>query len=164
MKPEYFVTIDMMQFLKTGKFDCIEPGQDKQWILNNFPDPDGLAREEALKKRKNDIWQYGDFEFHFSHDQLQMVYADYWRCLDGGGHIRLMHWMTDQPVTLHQMMQALNRERMDFSVRTLTKTACVCLSLPASGVELGFSDVSQNPQHTDSNGWQLLSLAWRGRV
>ena len=38
------ISIDMLDFLHDGRFDCIEPGQTKEWILNNFPDPDGKCR------------------------------------------------------------------------------------------------------------------------
>ena len=38
------ISIDMLDFLRDGRFDCIEPGQTKEWILNNFPDPDGKCR------------------------------------------------------------------------------------------------------------------------
>ena len=44
------ISIDMLDFLHDGRFDCIEPGQTKEWILNNFPDPDGKCRIA------DDIW------------------------------------------------------------------------------------------------------------
>jgi len=52
------ITINLLTFFKTGKFDYLKLGKTKEWILNNFPDPDGdFEKEEYLKNHVN-IWQY----------------------------------------------------------------------------------------------------------
>ena len=79
------INIDMLDFLRDGRFDCIEPGQTKEWILNNFPDPDGKCRIA------DDIWLYGNIEFHFGDGELVHIYSDHFphEKLHGGRHIAL---------------------------------------------------------------------------
>ena len=59
MKLETKINIDILDFIKNGKFDYIKLGQTKEWILNNFPDPDILDF-------KYNIWTYGNIEFHWN--------------------------------------------------------------------------------------------------
>lgn len=75
------INIDMLDFLRDGRFDCIEPGQTKEWILNNFPDPDGKCRIA------DDIWLYGNIEFHFGGGELVHIFPTISRmrnCMAGG--------------------------------------------------------------------------------
>ncbi|EHH6118450.1 hypothetical protein J8O47_002069 [Listeria monocytogenes] len=43
MKLNKPVEIEMETFIQKGEFDCIKIGQTKEWILNNFPDPDSIS-------------------------------------------------------------------------------------------------------------------------
>lgn len=63
------IKIDFLEFFKFGKFDFIKLGQTKEWILNNFPEPDSRFDSEMLKNGC-DIWTYGDIEFHFTGQEL----------------------------------------------------------------------------------------------
>ena len=55
------VNVDLFKFVTKGEFDYIENGQTKEWILNNFPDPDQIGdMGHGLS-----IWLYGRIEFQF---------------------------------------------------------------------------------------------------
>ena len=51
MKLKTPIEIDFLGFFKTGKFDCLKLGQSKEWILNNFPNPDSRFDLESEKIR-----------------------------------------------------------------------------------------------------------------
>ena len=68
------IKIDLLSFIKTGKFDCIKLGKTKEWIIHNFPDPDGFSKEIYDCR----IWLYGNIEFHFRKDAtLFLIFSDY---------------------------------------------------------------------------------------
>ena len=48
MKNNHKVEIDMLKLFKTGKFDFLKMEQSKEWILNNFPDPNGLTENPKV--------------------------------------------------------------------------------------------------------------------
>ncbi|EHC1583774.1 hypothetical protein JT374_001857, partial [Listeria monocytogenes] len=60
MKLNKPVEIEMETFIQKGEFDCIKIGQTKEWILNNFPDPDSISNIGHNLY----IWLYGNIEFH----------------------------------------------------------------------------------------------------
>ena len=64
MKLKGKINIDFEEFFTTGKFDFLKLGKTKEWILNNFPDPDGF--DEYPEIYKDDIWRYGNIELHFN--------------------------------------------------------------------------------------------------
>ena len=89
------IPIDLLEFIKSGRFDYIKLGQTKEWLLNNFPDPDGFA--ESPKMNAHPIWQYGNIEFHFTQGQLTLIYSDYIDSLDGGKSLELHKWIFAEP-------------------------------------------------------------------
>lgn len=42
MKLSHKISIIFLDFFKTGRFDCLKLGQTKEYIVHNFPDPDGF--------------------------------------------------------------------------------------------------------------------------
>ncbi len=68
------IHISIYNFMMFGKFDSIEIGQTKEWILNNFPNPD----DRIVQKRGQgfDIWRYGTIEFHFVGEELVLIFSD----------------------------------------------------------------------------------------
>ena len=60
------IHIDFLEFIKTGRFNCIKLGQKKDYILNNFPKPNNVWNDES----ENGIWLYGNIEFHFAENDF----------------------------------------------------------------------------------------------
>lgn len=113
MKLNERIKIDLLEFFRTGKFDYLKPGQTKQWIINNFPDPDDKFDYNAP------IWVYGDIELHFNgEDKLFLIYSDYIDTLDGGNSLALDKWIFKEPekLTLEYVIEHLNIERIGFKV------------------------------------------------
>jgi hypothetical protein len=75
MHLKHKITIDLLDFIKYGKFDYIKIGKSKEWIINNFPDPDFLSKSPEVYNHP--IWQYGNIEFHFNNEELFLIYSDY---------------------------------------------------------------------------------------
>ena len=68
MQLQHRITIDLLEFIQSAKFDYIKLGQTKEWILNNFPDPDGL--QDSAEVYDNPIWWYGNIELHFNGQEV----------------------------------------------------------------------------------------------
>ena len=62
MKFNQTIEINFKSFFLEGNFDCIRIGENKEWILNNFPDPDNFNDMNYSMS----IWTYGSIEFHFN--------------------------------------------------------------------------------------------------
>jgi hypothetical protein len=79
------IHIDILSFIRTGKFDYLKIGQTKEWILNNFPDPDDIGIGDTIKNAQ--IWFYGNIELHFDKDELSLIFSENIVGLDGGPSI-----------------------------------------------------------------------------
>lgn len=116
MKLNEKIRIDFLDFIKTGKFDYIKLGQTKEWILNNFPDPDYFSEDFLLSKYT--IWTYGNLEFHFDQaNELFLIYSDYLHELEGGESLQLNKWILEDysKLTLVQVLAQLNKEEIDYT-------------------------------------------------
>ena len=109
------IDIDILTFFKTGKFDILKPGQTKEWILNNFPDPDEYGMGDFLMEAK--IWFYGNIELHFDKAELFLICSEYVNQLEGGQSINLNTWILSglNTLTLQFVIEHLNNERIDFT-------------------------------------------------
>jgi hypothetical protein len=145
------IHIDLLAFFRTGKFDCLEPGQTKEWILHNFPDPDGFETVGALANA--DIWRYGNIELHFSGQELWLIFSDYIDSLNGGDSLSLNKWILDTPQerSLENIIRAFLRLRMDFSISHRQDLGHVELILQESQVKLLFNGEPE----AEVNTWQL---------
>lgn len=112
------IKIDILEFVKTGKFACIKLGQSKDCILNNFLKPDYIGGG----MQKDNIWLYGNIEFHFDDDKLFMIFSDNFNSqkLNAGNNIRLKRWIFDTPdgLSLKNVTQELNSQKIDFVKET----------------------------------------------
>ncbi|WP_375471081.1 hypothetical protein [uncultured Nostoc sp.] len=166
------IDIDLLAFIKTGKFDYIKLGQTKEWILNNFPDPDDTSKGDL----KSSIWRYGNIEFHFdNNDKLFLIFSDYIDTLDGGPSLRLHKWIFDRPkeLSLTNVVRQLAVERISYKLEYVVLpneyTSIAIYSL-GSGVKLSFvqpeSDDEDYDQYidrlkgADSNLFQLSSFSF----
>lgn len=64
--------VSLLEFIKTGKLDCVALGWTMEDVLTNFCKPDD----------KNDmghgmyIWRYSTFELHFADNELFLLWCD----------------------------------------------------------------------------------------
>ncbi len=158
MKLSHKISIDLLDFFRTGRFDCIEPGQSKQWILSNFPDPDDMSEQEALRHDYS-IWRYGNIEFHFDRDILFLIFSDYLKTLEGGSSLCLDPWIIKNATSLNllDVITALNREKIDYSKRSKQNLETVSLVLDSSGVEMHFERIEG--LGPDQNQFELSAFA-----
>ncbi|MEH0155456.1 hypothetical protein V6R21_15015 [Limibacter armeniacum] len=139
MKLKQKVVIDFKEFLTTAKFDYLKIGDTKEWVLNNFPDPDSF--DEYPDMIKDDIWRYGNIELHFHNEALFLIYSDYIQELNGGDSLDLKKWFLEdiQKLTLLDVISIFNKNHVDYCKKTYTTgQTTVTLDL-SSGVKLGFS-------------------------
>ena len=162
MKLSKNIQVDIRNFFLSGKFDFLELGQTQVWILANFPDPDWYD-ESAFRYRKNDIWRYGEWEFHFADGRLNMIYTDCFQnktdgCkLSGGVALDLDAWILNDAanLTLQKVIYELNQNDIDFE-KYRGVSDWIVLYLPVSQIELCFGGENLiNP-----NDFSLLSLSW----
>lgn len=140
MKLANKIEIDILEFFRTGKFDYIKLGHTKEWIRNNFPDPD-------YEEFKENIWQYGNIEFHFNNDQLCLLFSDYLNELNGGESLKLHKWILNEPhkLTLLYVIQKLNEEKIDFTIiHNKTSQNVVDIEIIKSRVKLGFINCDES--------------------
>jgi len=159
MKLPAKISISLLEFIKHGKFDYIKLGQSKEWILNNFPDPDGFS-EEFLHPNYA-IWTYGNIEFHFNKQNiLFLIYSDYIHELDGGESLSLDKWIVaDYPkLNLTYVLTQLNQKEIDYCKSS--SQFAITLSTK-SGVELGFSkdleDTIPDPNQLHLSSFSLMN-------
>lgn len=153
--------IDLLTFFRTGHFDCLEIGQDRETILHGFPDPDDWSARSPMERAS--IWRYGNVELHFADDRLWMIFSDYVDELDGGPSLAIDRWLLARPgLTLIEVMSALNREHIDFTKTThplgARPHAFVMLTL-ASGVELQFDHRDDPPERDDPDAMRLVAFS-----
>ena len=117
MRLNHPIEIDLFEFFKTGKFDFLKIGQSKDWILNNFPEPDYPEEEKYLLEE--DYWLYGDFEFYFTDNQLMQISTPHIQTLDGGKSIQVKKWIFENPenLTLQYVMAQFAKEGIGFTYR-----------------------------------------------
>ncbi len=145
MKLNSKIEIDFLDFLKFGTFDYIKIGQTKEWILNNFPNPDDYSfGVENLFSHKCRIWQYGNIEFHFEKDTLNFIFCDDISELNGGENLRLEKWIfrTPEKLNLLYVIEKLNEESIEYEKCNSDESIKLLLK---SNVELGFQNYSEKP-------------------
>jgi len=115
MKLKTKIDIDLLEIFKTGKFNYLKLGQTKEWILNNFPDPDNYSVDASVFE--NDVWCYGDIELHFRKDStLFLIFTNHIDSLEGGRSLSLNKWILNNPkyLALEKLLGHLVLERIDF--------------------------------------------------
>lgn len=132
------IEIDFKEFFTTGKFDFLKLGKTKNWVINNFPDPDGL--KEYPKVFEDDIWRYGNIELHFNNDELFLIFSDQIKELDGGTSLKLNKWFlgNTEKLDLSEVITQLNDKHIDFKKRTNNVGKLTVNIELESGVNLGF--------------------------
>jgi hypothetical protein len=157
MKLNNKIEINFIEFLKYGKFDFIKLGQTKEWILNNFPDPDGYSY--PYPSGEFDIWTYGDIEFHFANDILYLIFSDYFdNNFNSGKDIIINKWIFDKPddFKLINVLGILNENDIDYEKNVSKICGTIILRLK-SGVELTFDNINEI-ENLNKNNYELTSF------
>lgn len=149
------VDVDLFRFIINGEFDYIETGQTKEWILNNFPEPDQIA------DMGNDlyIWLYGSIEFHFDGEILFNIWCDNFQKFTAGRNINLNKWIFDNvsKVTVSKMISILNQNKLNFTL--VHKYESVIIRVLSSNVDLYFSpEYDENYTNTDTDNLCLSAF------
>lgn len=143
MKLNHKIQVDILEVFKSGKFEFIKPGQTKEWILNNFPDPDDFEAGKTLPTA--DLWSYGDIDFYFHGGHLTQIFTDDIDTLDGGEKITIKKWILDKPNTLSVqfVIQNLISTRVSFLVKhhLLEHVSQTSVGLVESCVHLNFQPI-----------------------
>lgn len=149
------IEIDMLEFFKSGKFDCLELGRSKDWVLSNFADPDSVW-DEDMQAGGFDIWTYGNIEMHFEKGKLFLIFSDNFEDFSGGQDLRLKRWIFDDvdKLDLTFVLKALNNAEIDFKKQSDDLGVLLRLS---SGVELTFENVADQ-EHLSQNAFHLTSF------
>ena len=113
--------IDILDFIKTGKFGVLKLGDSKQEIINQgFPPEDWLNGETKESSR---IWRYGNIELHFDNlNDLSGIFTDYVSHIDCGESISISNWwILRNGKTIPDLLSTikeLNRLNLDYTKTT----------------------------------------------
>ncbi|WP_378174026.1 hypothetical protein [Aquimarina sp. SS2-1] len=156
MKLKTPIEVDFLEFFKTGKFDYLKLGQTKEWIINNFPDPDGY--DASFLTEEVNIWTYGGIELHFENKKLYLIFSDYWYegKLENSKQLKLNKWIFNDigKLNLRFVLESLNTQNIDFKKKTDTLGVLLRLN---SGVELTFENLN-DIEGLDTNDFHLTSF------
>ncbi len=159
---EINVEIDFFEFFKNGIFDYIKIGKTKEWILNNFPNPDGFYNYGGtnLLSDKCSIWKYGAIEFHFDRNELYFIWCDNLPNLKDTSNIKLKKWFLDDlsKLTLSFVLSILNTEQMNYKITFDSDLKNSVIYIEKSNVELWFQsleEITETPNNYKMIGFGL---------
>ena len=155
MKLEQKIEINIFDFFKYGKFDYIKLGHTKEWIINNFPDPDDFTANDLFEKRCN-IWRYGDIEFHFTGNTLSLIYSDKLGVeFNGGESLIIDKWILNTPnLKLIKALEILNENDINYEKKE--EWGGINLKLE-SGVKLLFHNFAEIDE-LNKNDYELFAF------
>ena len=157
MKLKSPIVIDLLEFFKTGKFDYLKLGQTKEWIINNFPDPD--CYDASFLTEEVNIWTYGGIELHFENKELYLIFSDHWYegKLADTKDIKLNKWIFEDisKLSLLYVLTKLNEHNIDYKKKTDKLGVRIRLT---SGVELTFDNIN-DIEGLSANQFHLTSFS-----
>ncbi len=157
MKLKTPIEIDFLEFFKTGKFDYLKLGQTKEWIVNNFPDPD--CYDSSFLTEEVNIWTYGGIELFFENKKLYLIFSDYWYegKLSDTKQLKLNKWIFEDidKLNLLYVLSKLNEHDIDYKKKA--DNLGVLLRLK-SGVELTFENI-EDIKGLSTNDFHLTSFS-----
>lgn len=104
-------SISLKDFLLTGDFGPVSLGMTREQVAACLGEPEHRS-VPTRGQRIPAIWKYGDIEFHFSGNNLWLIFADNVEELDGGRAIKLDSWLLRGSATISQVMSALTAAGM----------------------------------------------------
>lgn len=156
MKLDKPIDIDLKKFILEGKFDYIKLGQTKQWIINNFPNPDDYSDEDL----NFNIWQYGSIEFHFDNDELFLIWCDNLPYLDSSKTLKINMWIFKDlsKLTLLYVLSIMNTEQSNYSVKFDKQLNNAVIKIRESGVTLWFENIEEWEDSTNPGNYHLVGF------
>ncbi|MCJ8281604.1 MAG: hypothetical protein MJK14_17535 [Rivularia sp. ALOHA_DT_140] len=158
MKLNHKIKINLEEFITLGKFDFIKIGQTKEWILNNFPEPDDFGGGKSIDDAT--IWRYGNIEFHFIEDKLEMIFCDYIQDMIGGDSLELnvsfLHKLKN--LTFDSISKKMMSLKVNYSVRHELSLDQVILKVAQSNIYMAF--YRMNHEINDPNNFLLFAF-WK---
>lgn len=152
------VDVDLLDFVKTGKFGFLKLGESKDEIINQgFPPEDWLNGES---KESSTIWRYGNIELHFDNGHnLSGIFTDYVSDIDGGESISISNWWilpngVKKPDLLRTLKE-LNGLGLNYT-KTTFDVGYVELKL-SNGVYFSFDHPDENPNE-EQNTWTMTVI------
>ncbi len=158
MRFNHKIKINLQEFITLGKFDCIEIGQTKEWILHNFPDPDDIMAGKSVDNSA--IWRYGNIEFHFIEDKLGMIFCDYIRDMDGGDSLDLdaSFFHNLNSLTFSSISNKLTSLQVNYSIEHKLLFNQVILKVSEKNFNMTFEKI--NHEINDPNNFLIFAL-WK---
>lgn len=151
MKINHKIKIDLLKVFKTGKFDFIKIGHTKEWILNNFPEPDDYYGTGTTLE-SSEYWRYGNIEFQFSQDELTQISTQYIDSLDAGHNFLIEKWILEHPdkLSVQFVIQSLLDQRIGFQVKHSSgEYLCqTSIGIMDSGIHLNFQPKDIEPEES----------------
>ncbi len=160
MKLKNPIQINLKDFFQKGQFDCIKTGKTKEWILNNFPDPDNFDHSLFMSKKCN-IWTYGALEFHFDLDELFLIWCDNLPYLKNSKSIKYEKWILEDlsKMTLLEVQKILNSEKSNYSVKLDKDSKNAIIKIKQSEVGLWFENLTETEEELpDFNEFKLIAF------
>ena len=154
--------INLLEFIKYGKFSTLQLGESRDSFLDNFPSPDGFEDGDDWRDGNFEIFTYGDMEFHFFKDRLYLIFSDYFNILDGGDSLAFEdRWIFEKEskmLTIEYVVLKLVNEKIAFSIEWNEKSLGTVVLKIQSGVELLF----EKENHNDNFSLMAISLVEKG--
>lgn len=95
------ISVNIKQFILTGKFGCINIGMTREQIIKLIGTPDwyGIGDDESCMTC--DMWIYGNIELYFNYnipgkDKLGMLFIKNLNNIDGGNIFEFDYWFFKQ--------------------------------------------------------------------
>ena len=156
MKSKNELNIKLLDFFKYGEFDCIKLGQTKEWILNNFPEPD--SQEEVGMDIMCEIWKYGSIEFHFTENKiLFLIFSDAWfNKFEEAKNIKIDKWIFKniKKLNLINVIKIFNENEINY--QKIEDKLKIKLKLE-SDIEITFENI-KNANKLNKNKYIITSF------
>ena len=152
------MNIDILDFVKTGKFGFLKLGESKDEIINQgFPPEDWLNGESKESSR---IWRYGNIELHFDNgNDLSGIFTDYVSNIDCGESITISNWWIlpngKKTPDLLSTIKELNCLGLNYT-KTTFDVGYIELKL-SNGVYFSFDHPDENPVE-EQNNWTMTVI------
>lgn len=177
MKNKRKKEVSLLDFVKNGALDNVQIGQTKQWIFNNFCDPDEVyyTSEEAIYS----IAAYGSLELHFERENdeelLFLIFSDGFNAVRStnkkrlstefcdGKNLIFKKWIFDsaRKLNLKYVIEVLLKNNIDFKTNTRPELSTIELRINNSKVVLHFETDEKNTDNSWSKFW--CCAFWLGR-
>ncbi|MET8155950.1 hypothetical protein ABZT47_06230 [Sphaerisporangium sp. NPDC005289] len=147
------MNVSLLTMLRSGRFGPVELGASRKFIRDVFGEPDDYAVMSKRRPHFQDIWVFGDIEFHFdqSTDQVWLIYTDTFEIPAGSGAFSLDPWVLRWNRPLEDVCAALDDADVGWEFDPNPPPDVVGV-LTSGGVQLGF---------LRNEGLQAISLCQR---